>query len=158
MTSLFKSEQIIDDYVNKNVSVNKPDYKNSFKVWKASGLLDNPNYYAFVNHPIGLYELFRNNEIRGIMRTPLNKRIKYEYFDNGYIVCALSFSQIEKKTGWYRSKISRYIKKLVDQRWIRIDRIDVGKKEKQHIYLLGRVNNSGDDIYYMDEMVNSSQK
>lgn len=157
-SAVFKSEQIIENYINKNTHINKPEQKGGFKVWYSGGLLDNKEYYKFADHPVGLYQLFRNNEIRGNMKSPLYKRVYKEYFEVGHIVCALSFSQIESKTGWYRSRISRYIDKLVEWRWIRVDKIDVGKKKKQNIYLLGRINIMGDDSYYMDEIINSSQK
>jgi len=149
--------EIIDKYINNNVSISK-SIKNMFKVWLNSGLLDNEYFYQVDNSPLALYFLLRNNEIRGKMKSPLNKRLKREYFENGHIVCGLSYSQIEKKTGWYRSMISRRIDTLKDRRWIRIDRIDVGKKEKQNIYLLGRINLIGDDSYFLDEIINSSQK
>jgi hypothetical protein len=158
MNDLQKAESILNEYSQNNVSVNKPNNKGGFKVWLSGGLLDNPTFYKYVNDPVALYLLFRNYEIRGRMRNPLYKRIKREYFDNGHIACALSFSKIEEKTGWYRSKISRYIKKLEEYRWVRIDRIDVGKKEKHNVYILGRINNLGDDIYFIDEIINSSQE
>lgn len=153
-----KPELILDQYIRKDVSVNVDTPKNRHKVWLSNGLILNKLFFEYINDPIALYLLFRSREIRGTMKTPLYKRLHAEYYENGYIVCALSFSQIEKITGWFRSKITRYIKALVDRRWVRVDKIDVGKKEKQNIYLLGRLNNIGDDIYFIDEMVNSSQK
>lgn len=159
MSNQLESEKILSKYIDKDVSVNIPNTKaDMFKVWLPSGLLNSKAYYKYANHPTGLYHLFRNNEIRGVMRTPLYIQLRKEYFEYGHVVCALSYSQIEEKTGWFRSKISRYVDKLVKWRWIRIDKIDVGKKEEQNVYLLGRLNGLGNTVYYMDEIVNSSQK
>jgi len=151
------AEQVIDDYRN---TINKDNHSkceilkdNGFKIWIPGGLVDNSNFYKYESSPMMLYLLFRGKLIRGKMTTPLWKKIKQEYYDNGYLVCALSYSQIMDKTGWYRSKIHRYVNELVERRWIRIDRVNVGKKYKQNIYLLGRLTEFGTDRYFIDEVV-----
>jgi len=150
------SSNIIDEYIIKKEN-NYPTHKHNtgYKIWLAGGLLNNKNLYIEENSPLALYLLFRANEIRGRMRTPFYKRIKHEYYDNGYIVCALSYQQIVNKTMWYRSKISRYIDKLVSRRWVRIDKINVGKRSKQNVYILGRLTEIGDDRYFIDEVINT---
>ncbi len=151
-SDLISSELIIDDYI-ANTSKQKVN-NTGYKIWLAGGLLNNKNLYIEENSPLALYLLFRANEIRGKMRTPLYKRVRMEYYVNGYIVCALSYKQIVNKTGWYRSKISRYVETLVERRWVRIDKINVGKRNKQNIYILGRLTDIGDDRYFIDEIVN----
>ena len=152
------SNLIIDDYIREQVvtTPEKPLYSHNHKTWFYTGMFKQKKFYEMASKSFLLYCLLRSNVIRGNVKSPFYKRIKSEYYDNGHIVCALSQREISEKTGWYRSKVIYYVDDLIDKRFIRVDKIDVGKYKKQHIYLLGRTSNSGDDRYYIDEIINSS--
>lgn len=146
------SELIIDEYIRENTS-SKKVFENKHKTWFPTGVYHQKEFYEKVRHPYALYCLFRAYEVRGNLRTPFYKKIKHEYFDNGYIVSALSHKQIIEKTGWYKSMIITYTNKLVEWRWIRIDKVDVGRPQKQYIYILGHTSEIGDDRYFMYEFL-----
>jgi len=146
------SALILDEYVRERAPTKKV-FENKHKTWFPTGVFQQKEFYEKVRDPYALYCLFRAHEIRGNMRTELYKRIKQEYYDKGYIVSALSHKQIMAKTGWYKSMIVSYTEKLVDRRWLRIDKIDVGKPQKQYVYILGNLSEFGDDRYFMYEFL-----
>ena len=122
----------------------------NIKVWFLKGLFNQKKFYENFSDPLALYMLLRSNVIRGNMKTPMLKKIKYEYYDIGYLVCALSYREIAAKTGWSNYKIETYIDKLRKARMIRIDKINIGKPQDKNVYILGTVNEGG-ETYYVDE-------
>lgn len=146
------SNLIIDRYMREQAAPKKV-FENKHKTWFPTGIFHQKEFYEKVRHPYSLYCLFRGHEVRGNLRTSFYRQIKQDYFDKGYIVSALSHKQIISKTGWYKSMIVSYTHKLVEWRWVRIDKIDVGKPQKQYIYILGYINEIGDDRYFMHEFL-----
>ena len=144
------SELIIDEY--RREQSNKPKervYENKHKIWFPSGLFHQKEFFDMADESFLLYCLFRSHEVRNGVRSKFYNRIKKDYFDKGHIVSVLSNRQISQKTGWYYGRIERYVKKLVEKRWVRIDKVEVGKPRKQNVYILGYTSPVGDDVYFI---------
>jgi hypothetical protein len=150
------NNSIIDGYIHEQQTTpEKISYNNNHKTWFHTGMFQQKKFYRLMAHPsFAMYCLFRSHIIRGNVKSKFYRRIKNQYYDNGDLVCVLSYKEIRDKTGWYNSKISRYINYLKKTGVIRITEIDVGKRYKQQVYILGRVSQIGDDRYFIDEIIN----
>ena len=150
------SDLIMDERIRERVSMpGKPVYKNNHKTWFNTGMFHQPKFYEISPRAFVVYCVLRAHEVRGNVKSDFWKAIKKKYYDNGHIVCALSQRGISDKTGWGRSRVMRGIKELDLLKIVRIDKIDVGNQNDQHLYLLGRTSNTGDDRYFIDEFINS---
>lgn len=157
LMSFINSGEVIDKYIQEDTDFIAKNnfYDNKHKTWFPTGTFQQKKFYEIPGESFMLYCLLRSNIIRGNMLSDFYKEIKKIYYDNGYLVCALTQQQMAKKTGWHRSKVRRHLLKLVDVRCIRIDKMPVNKQLKRHIYLLGRTSNIGEDRYYIDEFINT---
>jgi len=147
---------IIDDYIREQVKTSEePIYIHKHKTWFHTGMFQQKKFCTIPTDSFMIYCIMRAYEVRGNVRSAFYKRIKKKYYDHGHIVCALSQRGISDKMGWHRSKVVRHIKPLVNLKIVRVDEIDVGNQNDQHLYLLGRTDSAGDNRYFIDEFVNS---
>jgi len=151
------SKAIIDKYIceNEKQKISRQiSYGNNHKTWFYSGMFQQKKFYKLMTHPsFVMYGLFRSHIVRN-GNSSLYKRIKSQYYDNGDLVCALSYKEIQRKTGWYNSRINRYIEYLEKIGVIRTTGIDVGKRFEQQVYILGRRSSMGHDRFFIDEIIN----
>jgi hypothetical protein len=146
----------MDQYIRtKTAMPKKSSYEHKHKTWFHTGMFQQKKFYTIPTASFMIYCTMRSYEVRGNVKSDLYKYIKKKYYEHGHIVCALSQREISDKMGWHRSKVTRYIKPLVKLKIVRIDEIDVGNQNNQHLYLLGRTDSTGDDRYFIDEFVNS---
>jgi len=121
------------------------------KTWLHNGLFDQLSFYTNPGGHLYLYLLFRSHIVRG-GKSDLYKRVVKEYYKRGDLVCALSYREIGRKTGWTNERIYRYISKLLELRWMRRDRIKVGNIKPKSIYILGETDKiDSKECYLIDK-------
>jgi hypothetical protein len=142
-----KKQKIIDISNNNNKKK-----ESSHRQWFLSDMFHKPEFFQIDKSPFALYSLFRSYEVRQNLSSEFMQRLKREFFDKGWIVSSLPIRRIREITKWSTRTIDTYIEKLVELRWIVIIKIDVGKEQKQNVYVLAKRNLiSGKDEYLIDD-------
>ena len=103
--------------------------------------VDSPKYRDIMCSVKGIqlvYDILRRYVVRDPMKNIVSRYIYDNIFSKNQLASSVSYSHIETLTGMGRATISNCLKKLEENKYIRVLKIEVEKGNKQNIYMLGK--------------------
>jgi predicted transcriptional regulator len=103
--------------------------------------VDSPKYRNIMCSVKGIqlvYDILRRYVIRDPMKNVVSRYIYDNIFSKNKLASSVSYTHIEKLTGMGRATIANCLKKLEENGYLQLLKIEVEKGNKQNIYVLGR--------------------
>ena len=111
--------------------------------------IDNPDYREKNQCPTMLLTYIVRHVVRAHMRD--GKNLYHNYFKNNYLACSMTQAHMARAFNVSRMTISRWIKSLVEDEVLRIDKINKEGFKKQNVYVVGTHNNV-DSCLFLEEV------
>lgn len=152
---LILDKYIKKQYINKEFHIDESQYNNKHKMWFPTGMFQQKKYYTIPAQSTMVYSFIRSYVVRGVGKNPFLTLLKTKFYDNNLLACSKSQRDIAKGMGWERSKVYKWIKPLIELGIIFTQSIDVGNYKDQTVYIIGTVDQNGDERYFIDTFINS---
>ena len=113
------------------------------------GAIDSQDYREKNKCPTMLLTYLIRNVVRAQMRDDLD--LFNNYYKNNHLACSITQERMAKAFNVSRMTISRWIKSLVDDEVLQIDKVHIDGYKKRNVYIVGTHNNI-DFCFFMEEV------
>jgi hypothetical protein len=137
-----------DKKITKTQMVVIPDRNTKF-IKTPYAVIENQEYREKNKNPHMLLMYLARYVVRAPMKDDLN--IYNNYYKNNYLACSITQGHMARAFNVSERTIKRWIKSLVTDEVIRVDKIRINKYKKRNVYIVGTHNNY-DSCLFIEEV------